>query len=196
MPELQNYISELMVRVDKDFDNWAQKERARAAVVKAEQEAERKAREEAEARAADEAEKRRLTEEAEAEAERLRVESEEKEKLRAETGGKYVPRALRAALGAGGGGVGNVMPPSRGPASMGAGSAMSNGSDARGPNRYPGRSATGAQTSDARAAAFSSFGNRTRDTPGSERSTSGAAGAGESRRPRIINSKLNPPAGK
>jgi translation initiation factor 3 subunit A len=95
MPELQKYIGDLMVRVDRDFDSWAQKERARAAAIQAQEEAERRAREEQEQRDAEEAERmRREAAEAE-EAERIRHEAEEKERLRAETGGKFIPPALR-----------------------------------------------------------------------------------------------------
>jgi translation initiation factor 3 subunit A len=198
MPELQNYLSELMVRVDKDFDSWAQKEHARAAAILAEREAERKAREEDEARNAVEAQKTRVAVEKAAKEDELRFAAEEKDRMRAENGGKYVPSAMRAARA--GGAVGGAMPPTtRGPAVMSSGL---NGGDARRPpGGYSGRSLSGSGLGDARAAAFSSFGTRTRDTPGSERPVSerpGATGAesGESRRPRFFNSKLNPAAGK
>jgi hypothetical protein len=45
MPELQKSLPILMVRVEKDFDSWAQKERARVAAVKAREKAERLSRE-------------------------------------------------------------------------------------------------------------------------------------------------------
>jgi translation initiation factor 3 subunit A len=97
MPELQKYLAVLMVRVDRDFDSWAQKERARVAAIEAQEEAERLAREEQERREAEEAERKRVEAVEAEEAERVQQETEERERLRAESGGKYVPLALRAA---------------------------------------------------------------------------------------------------
>lgn len=97
MPELQNCLTELMIRVDKDFDNWAQKERARAAAIAAEEEAERRAREEEEARVAEEAERARIArEKAEEEEERKKKEAEEQELKSSRQNTTYVNPALRA----------------------------------------------------------------------------------------------------
>jgi translation initiation factor 3 subunit A len=159
MPELENYLTELMARVDQDFERWAQKERTRAAAIAEKEEADRREREEEERRAAEEAERARIAREEAEEEERLRAEAEEKERLRAETGGKYRPLAMRA--GRGDGARAGAMPPSR---NGGAGISASDGSAGDRPKTFSNnRAQERQQEDDSRQAAFKSFGSSRRD---------------------------------
>lgn len=86
MPELHRYLADLMVRVDKEFDAWAQKERDRAEAEEQAREKERQERirleEEEQARAeAERQERERAQERARIEEERLAKEQEEAERL-------------------------------------------------------------------------------------------------------------------
>eukprot|EP00178_Gracilaria_changii_P026361 TRINITY_DN810_c0_g1_i2.p1 TRINITY_DN810_c0_g1~~TRINITY_DN810_c0_g1_i2.p1 ORF type:complete len:985 (-),score=228.33 TRINITY_DN810_c0_g1_i2:1811-4765(-) len=114
MPTLNQYMSDLMQRVDKDFESWARKERERAsaqAAREAEQAAIREAEEERE-REQREEEERLAREKAEAEereaadaARRAReaAEREEAERKKPAPTGRYVPGAFRRNKPGGGG---------------------------------------------------------------------------------------------
>ncbi|KAI0562683.1 Translation initiation factor eIF-3 subunit A [Gracilaria domingensis] len=132
MPTLGQYMTNLMKRVDKEFESWARKERERAdaqAAREAEQAAIREA-EEAREREQREEEERMAREKAEAEereaaeaARRAReaAEREEMERRRAAApAGKYVPGAFRRGKGGGGVDTGPVRNPSMGSAPIAA----------------------------------------------------------------------------
>jgi translation initiation factor 3 subunit A len=203
MPELEIYLTDLMGRVDQDFERWIQNEQMRTAAIAKQEAEERIAREAEERRAAEVAERARIAREKAEEEERLKAESAEKERLRAETGGKYRPSVLRAGRTPGEG----VLPPP--PPSRNGGSGFSGIAD--GP---PGVSAAGGrpkfsnsrlqdrqQEVDSRQAAFKSFGSSRRDreeedgrgsVPPPGAPTNGVADSSSSgRRPRFINSKKN-----
>lgn len=117
MPELQIYLTELMDRVDSDFEAWEQKERERAeAQDKAAREAALRAAEE-EQREKDELAAREQAAAKEADA-KLRGEAERQERERQEragSGAKYRPGALRASrIGSGATEGGSKLPSSFG----------------------------------------------------------------------------------
>lgn len=192
MPELENYLTSLMSRVDQDFEAWAQKERMRAAAIAKQEEEERLAREEEERRIAKAEEDARLAQEKAEREEKLREEAAENERLRAETGGKYRPGILRAGRAPGEG----AMPPSHHE-----GNAYGASGDIGGGRPKLSFTNSRQQEAEARQAAFSSFGSSTRrdrdgEGPGAG-PPSGAPANGVSnssastgrQRPRFTNSK-------
>lgn len=180
MPKMQQYLQELMKRVDEDFESWAQKERERAE-AQAARDAEEAALREAEAKkAAERAEAERIAHErAEEEAAakereaRAAADREEQDRLRASSGGKYRPGLLRQRQGEG------IAPPG---VSVRSGGPMSRGgySTSFGASRGGG---------DDRAAAFSSFGSRQREPREGADSTREQAAPAEAPRKKFFNSK-------
>eukprot|EP00173_Palmaria_palmata_P005349 Plantae.Rhodophyta-Palmaria_palmata.ctg932.p1 GENE.Plantae.Rhodophyta-Palmaria_palmata.ctg932~~Plantae.Rhodophyta-Palmaria_palmata.ctg932.p1 ORF type:complete len:278 (+),score=65.12 Plantae.Rhodophyta-Palmaria_palmata.ctg932:341-1174(+) len=190
-PELVNYLTDLMARVDQDFSRWAQKERTRVAEIQAKEEEERLERKREEEREAKEAERAAIAKEAEEEAQRVAAEAEEKERLRAETGGKYRPGAMRAGrTGAGVMPPTGAMPPTGPPGVAAGGDAPSSAFAAKFGTR------ANRPEPDSREAAFKSFGSSRRDlregdgAMGKTNPSNGISAAPVSgRRPRFINSK-------